>query len=178
MLRLEIPNTSHKQEYNEMIKEWWDFEDISEISPGALFRWRDFDEFLENIENDKIGKWEWVSATLFFLVEDKRILWAIQIRHHIDHPNLKETGWHIGYWIRPSERRKWYGRKQLSLWLKQARKLWLSKVMVSCLDGNSASAKIIEKNGGIFDKVKIIEETSSHRSKNKGKKLRIYWITL
>ena len=178
MLRLEIPNTSHEKEYNEMIKEWGDFEDIKDISPWALFRWDNFQEFLENVEKDKIGKWEWVPATLFFLMSESNIFGAIQIRHHIDHPNLRDMWWHIGYGIRPSARKQWYGKTQLSLWLEQAKKLWLSKVMISCLEDNEASAKIIKANWGVFKKTKIIEEPSKHRLDNKGKKLSIYWITL
>jgi len=178
MLRLEIPNTSHEKEYNEMIKEWWKFENIKEVSPWALFRWDNFQEFLEIAEKDITDNDRWVPATLFFLMEDQKILWAIQIRHHINHPNLRNTWWHIGYGIRPSARKKWYGKKQLSLWLWEAKNLWLSKVMISCLDWNEASTKIIEQNGGVFEKIKIIESTSSHRSVNRGKKLRVYWITL
>jgi len=48
-----------------------------------------------------------VPGTLLFLInENQRVLGAVEIRHHIHHPDLKEVGGHIGYGIRPSERRK------------------------------------------------------------------------
>jgi predicted acetyltransferase len=56
----------------------------------------------EEVTDNKNG----VNSHLFFLVENGRILGSVQIRHHINHPNLIETGGHIGYGIRPSERKK------------------------------------------------------------------------
>jgi predicted acetyltransferase len=47
-----------------------------------------------------------VNSTLFFFMLDDYILGAIQIRHHIDHPYLRESGGHIGYSLRPSARGK------------------------------------------------------------------------
>jgi predicted acetyltransferase len=61
---------------------------------------------LQLIKDDlEKGNRHGVPATLFFLTnQNDHILGAIQIRHHINHPNLIEMGGHIGYGIRPSER--------------------------------------------------------------------------
>jgi predicted acetyltransferase len=99
-------------------------------------------------------------------VENERILWAIQIRHSIDHPRLIEVGGHIGYGIRPSERGKWYATEMLRLWLLEAKKLWLEKVLITCHDDNIASAKVIENNGGAFERYAYRDE----------KKYRRYWV--
>lgn len=104
MLRLEFPNLSHKQSYLEMISEWRNFE--VPTSPGRLFAGENFENFLSIVEGDITNNPNGVNSHLFFLVEEGRILGAIQIRHHIDHPNLREVGGHIGYGIRPSERGK------------------------------------------------------------------------
>ena len=167
MLRLEIPNTSHEKEYNAMIEEWGDFEEIP-TSPGRLFAWENFQEFLIEIQQDVVDNYRWVNSTLFFLMDEDKILGAIQVRHHIDHPNLKDTGWHIGYGIRPSERRKWYATKMLSLWLKEAKKLGIDKVLISCDDDNMASEKVIINNWGVFRK-----EVEKY-----WEILKTYWITL
>jgi hypothetical protein len=37
MLKLELPELKHKENYEQLIKEWSEFEDIEHISPGALF---------------------------------------------------------------------------------------------------------------------------------------------
>ena len=58
-----------------------------------------------------------VNSTLFFLVDEstRDIIGALHIRHHIDHPKLIETGGHIGYGVRPSERGKGYAMQMLAL---------------------------------------------------------------
>ena len=89
MLKLEFPNITHKQAYLEMIQEWANFEVIP-TSPGRLFSGENFEDFLEIVERDVIGNSSGVNSHLFFLVEDRKILGALQIRHHIDHPNLIE----------------------------------------------------------------------------------------
>ncbi len=169
MLQLAFPNTSHRSAYLDLLSEWRESGEFEwwHVSPGALFRGDTFEEFLQIAEDDLTDERNrWVPATLFFLMDGERILWAIQVRHHIDHPNLRESGGHIGYGIRPSERRKWYATKMLELWLQEARKLGLKKVMLGCNDDNIGSIKTIEKNGGIFERYTDHEWSLS----------RVYWI--
>jgi len=167
MPQLEFPNLSHKQSYLEMISEWASIETVP-TSPGRLFVGENFEDFLSIVENDITNNPDGVNSHLFFLVENERILWAIQIRHSIDHPRLIEVGWHIGYGIRPSERGKWYATEMLRLALLEAKKISLEKVLITCLDDNIASAKVIENNGGVFERLAERDE----------KKYRRYWITL
>lgn len=170
MLYLEFPNISHKSAYLDMLTEWkasGEFERWH-VSPWALFHGNTFEEFLQITKDDLTENHRWVPATLFFLMNENRILWGIQIRHHIERPNLKEYGGHIGYGIRPSERKKWYATKMLRLALAEAQKLGLDQVMLGCYDDNIGSYKTIEKNGGIFERYTEYE----------GQKSRIYWITL
>lgn len=56
----------------------------------------------------------------------------------------------------------------LRLALIEAKKLGLEKVLVTCYDDNIASAKVIENNGGVFERFAVRDE----------KKYRRYWITL
>ncbi len=42
------------------------------------------------------------------IILDNRVVGAIDLRHHIDHPILGTWGGHCGYSVRPSERRKGY----------------------------------------------------------------------
>ncbi len=165
MSQLQFPNLSHKQSYLDMITEWRSFE--VPTSPGKLFAGESFEEFLSIIHKDVTDNPDGVNSHLFFLMENDRILWAIQIRHSIDHPRLIEVGWHIGYGIRPSERRKWYASEMLRLCMLEAEKLWLEKVLITCLDDNIASAKVIENNGGVFERYAYRDEV----------KYRRYWIT-
>ncbi len=163
---LEFPNISHNQSYLDMIREWRAAE--VPTSPGRLFVGASFEEFLAIVKKDITENSDGVNSHLFFLVEDKRIFWAIQIRHSIDHPRLIEVGGHIGYGIRPSERGKWYATEMLRQWLIEAEKIGLEKVLITCHDDNMASAKVIENNGGVFERL----------AERDAEQYRRYWITL
>jgi len=120
------------------------------------------------MERDITANPDGVNSHLFFLMENERILWAIQIRHSIDHPRLMEAGGHIGYGIRPSERKKWFATEMLRLALLEAKKLQISQVLITCHDDNIASAKVIENNGGVFERL----------TEKEGRQLRRYWINM
>ena len=169
MLILEFPNEKHRAAYEDMIHGWRNVE--TPASPGRLFTGKDFDEFLsivqrEPTESDPAR----VPAHLFLLVdtESSKLLGAIQIRHHINHPNLIDTGGHIGYGICPSERRKGYATRMLALAIHEARKIGLSRLLVTCKDANVGSWKVIESNGGVFERTTLDE----------GQLARRYWIEI
>lgn len=99
--------------------------------------------------------------------ENKRIYGALHLRHTLN-DDLLRTGGHIGYGIRPSERRKGYATKMLSLALPIAKSLGLNKVLVTCNMDNYASAKTIINNGGVLEnEVQDGDET-----------IQRYWISL
>jgi len=56
----------------------------------------------------------------------------------------------------------------LALALEEAKQIGLEKVLIACYDENMGSRKVIEKNGGIFER--YVEQN--------GCKKRRYWITL
>lgn len=166
MLHLEFPNISHEKSYLEMIEEWKNHE--TPTSPWALFRGDTFESFLETVTQDRTSNYFWVPATLFFFMEDNALLWALHIRHHIDHPNLRETGGHIGYGLRPSARGKWLAREMLTLGLEKTRKLGLDRVLLTADEDNPASWKTIEACWWVFERT----------AEKDGRTLRRYWITL
>jgi predicted acetyltransferase len=110
-----------------------------------------------------------VPADVFCLVHARRILGRSSLRHYLT-PDLEHEGGHIGYSIRPSERRKGYGTLILALTLDKARMRGLKRVLLTCDTDNLGSARIIEKNGGLLAGSGI-----SHRS---GKPISQYWIEL
>jgi predicted acetyltransferase len=169
MLILEFPNEKHRAAYEDMVHGWRNVE--TPTSPGKLFTGKDFDEFLlivqgEPTESDPAK----VPAHLFLLAdtESSKLFGAIQIRHHINHPNLIETGGHIGYGICPSERRKGYATRMLALVIPEAKKIGLSHLLVTCKDANVGSRKVIESNGGVFERTTFDE----------GQLARRYWIKI
>ena len=112
-----------------------------------------------------------VTATQYVYVRraDGRIVGMIQLRHYLN-DYLAEYGGHIGYSVRPDERRKGYAKQMLALVLGQAKKLSLSRVLVTCDDDNEASARTIQANGGVLEHTVWLE--------SEGVTLRRYWIAL
>ncbi|MCB0116197.1 MAG: GNAT family N-acetyltransferase [Caldilineaceae bacterium] len=96
---------------------------------------------------------ERVPQSTFWLVRredgNTRLLGTSRLRHFLNE-RLQVMGGHIGYGIRPGERRKGYGTQILALTLAEARKLGLKRVLVTCDVDNVASVRIIEKNGGVL----------------------------
>jgi len=111
----------------------------------------------------------WVPASTFWLIRsDDVILGTSSLRHELTE-HLWKIGGHIGYNIRPSERRKGYGTAILALTLEKATELGLKRVLVTC-DNNTASAKIIERNGGRLEDKYCDDELKQAK--------RRYWIDL
>jgi predicted acetyltransferase len=111
----------------------------------------------------------WLPASTYWLVtEQQRIVGAVNIRHGLTEA-LFQTGGHIGYGIRPSERRKGYATQILALSLEKAKELGIEKALVVCDATNVGSEKTILKNGGVPD-TNFIEED--------GNVVKRFWIAL
>jgi predicted acetyltransferase len=112
----------------------------------------------------------WVVSSTFFAVRenDGRIVGMIDIRHELN-DFMRNYGGHIGYGVRPSERKKGYATQMLQLALEYCRQLGLDKVMVSCNKDNTASRQTIVKCGGVLDRE--FQHTD-------GKIVQVFWITL
>jgi len=92
----------------------------------------------------------YVPMNTFWLRHEGRLIGISRLRLRLV-PALRERGGHIGYWIRPSERRRGYGTLLLALTCRQARAKGIRRVLLTCDAGNTGSRRIIEKNGGVPD---------------------------
>ena len=110
-----------------------------------------------------------VRNSTFFLVHGERVVGHSALRHQLN-PALELEGGHIGYTIRPAARRRGYGTLILALTLERARSLGLERALLTCDTDNTASARIIETNGG-----RLSGQAVSQRS---GKLISQYWIEL
>lgn len=131
---------------------------------------RGFDAYLVKLRGYEQGKnlpKGYVPATNYWLVRGPRFIGEVTIRHRLT-PALRKEGGHIGYGIRPSERKKRYGTKICALALKKAKAMGIRRALLTCNDSNTGSWKIIEANGG-----KLHSKIRHH-----GVLKRRYWITI
>ena len=112
----------------------------------------------------------YVPTSTYWLVRNGRDVVARSTLRHRLNAHLEHEGGHIGYSVRPSDRRRGYGTAVCRLTLAKARALGLARVLITCDDDNIASARVIEKNGGRFE--------NAVRARATGKMKRRYWIAL
>lgn len=147
----------------------------SEINGASgLNRYDNYDEWLLKLEKSldiaNIPEGKVPGNTYFFIrTEDSKIIGMITIRHKLNEA-LFNRGGHIGYSIRPTERKKGYGTFMLKLALEKCRELNLSRVLITCDKINVASAKVIQNNNGILEN-EVFNEAFSETTQR-------YWINL
>lgn len=170
-LKLVFPTNEHETLWYEIINE---FETAQEkIIPWALSLERqNYDGFLYKTMDNHTGKniEGHVPSTTYFLMEENedRIYGAVSIRHYLNEELLFRGG-HIGYGIRPVERRKGFATKMLSLALDICKEMGLNRILITCDKDNPGSARTIIKNGGVLENERIDDN---------GTMIQRYWIDL
>ena len=176
MVKLVRPNTRYRRSYfsalREYIRSGKNPRELAILQMTPQDAMKDFPRLARRIRGFAQGRdlpKGFIPSSTFWLVEATKYLGWLNIRHRFT-PLLRHEMGLIGYEIRPSERGKGYGTLILKLALPKARKIGLRKMLVTCDSGNYISRKVIEKNGGIFEK-KVRSRVE------KGWKLK-YWIRL
>lgn len=112
---------------------------------GALRRLDNPEDWLKEIE--KYTKPETVpegrvqaTQLLYVRKENNCLLGMIQVRHTLNE-YLENYAGHIGYSIRPTERRKGYATGMLKACLPFCRNIELEKVMIACKDNKHCKPK-------------------------------------
>ena len=174
---LEEPSLERKDEIIEYLDEFVKYN--SNINgTGSLDKIYDGYTFEEALERCLNMKNEWYAKSInrvpgktFLLIrkDDNKIVGTINIRWNLSEKMLKFGG-HIGYGIRPTERRKGYNKIQLYLVLLEAQKLNLDKVMLDCSVDNLGSDKTIKELGGILERCELDESDNTMTN--------VYWINV
>jgi len=173
---LELPSLERKNEALEYIEEFYKYD--SQIhGTGSLDRelkkGKAYEEWLSNNiklhdESYALEKGLVPSYTYFFVREDdNKIVGMIDLRLGLNE-YLRNFGGHIGYSIRPTERKKGYNKINLYLVLQEAQRYNLDKVLITCADSNEGSKKTILSLGGKFEK--------SNFDESDNETMELYWI--
>ena len=157
MIKLQKPDRMYENEIFDYKQEMIENGDEGLAGCGGLDKHDNYDDWMngilfyekkENIPSDS----NYVEGSQWLLVDTSknRILGMVNIRHYLN-DFLLGFGGHIGYSVRPSERRKGYAKLQLKLALDFLKKPGESKILVTCDDNNIGSQKTIEACGGVLE---------------------------
>ncbi|MGE1104959.1 GNAT family N-acetyltransferase [Bacillus wiedmannii] len=162
-------------EYSELIMEYREAFLHADEQPHGSSSLQNFDSLdkwfekvsIQEVEENLQGNR--VPSSQFLSFEKGELIGFVNIRHRLNQELLLESG-HIGYSVHPNKRRQGYATKQLQLALDEAQKLGLQKVLITCDKVNIASAKTIQKVGGMLED----EVVSVHT----GEIVQRYWIEI
>lgn len=169
MMELIFPKIEYKEKALNYRQEHIDCGEGHIHGSSGFMKADSYESWLERITwNQTKSTPDLVTGDIYFAVIEGKIVGTIAVRHRLNDSLLKSGG-HIGYGIRPSERRKGYGTKMLTLALEKCRELGIEKALVTCDKVNTASAKTAIRNGGVLEN-EITEEN--------GNVIQRYWITL
>lgn len=168
MITLVKPSAAYKGPYLEMLERWNSTGEQPE--PWVLRQdASDFDALIRLLEDMSCGSCisGIVPSSTYWIYNNEtgNIVGAVNIRHYLNEELLRVWG-NIGYGIRPDERSKGYATQALKLALEKCRALRLKRVLLGCYKDNAASARVIQKNGGVLE-----NEISEG-----GKIVQRYWI--
>lgn len=158
----EIPSLERKNEIIEYLDEFVKYgSDIN--GSGSLDKIYDgytFEEALDRclkMEDEEYAKSVGRCQSRTFLLireNDNKIVGTINVRWNLNEAMLRFGG-HIGYGIRPTERRKGYNKINLYLGMLEAKKVGLEKVMLDCDVNNLGSDKTLKALGGKLERTEV-----------------------
>jgi len=163
-LHLVEPCQMYIDSYRAAIAEYRRHDVADFVYPKVSTR-RDAAKFLRELEGARRGigiKSGFVPSSAFWLVDGRHYLGSGDVRHFLN-DSLRTFGGNIGYSIRPAAWRQGLGTAQLAMLLTEAAKLHIAKPIITCFDGNIASIKVIEANGGVLVKKVNVQTRGANR---------------
>lgn len=156
-MKYRLPELEDKEILTQYVMEHYAHNEKS-ISASNRLTSTEYGEWVEKIHNNvDIPDKEWgKSLTYLCLNDENKLIGLLSVRYDLSEEKAMEFG-HIGYGVRPSERRKGYATQMLRFALKECKKYGLNKVLVGCYKDNIGSVKTIIKNKGKLIKENNIE---------------------
>lgn len=151
ILILVTPSKLLKDKILDYKKEWFDYGYTNVNGSSGLAYFDNFDDWLnhvDSIKQDRGGEDSLISSYFCVRESDNKIIGSCKLRLTT---SPEKYGGHISYGIRPLERGKGYGKKQLQLILKKAGEQGMKQVKITCDKSNLASAHTIISCGGVLE---------------------------
>ena len=148
-IKLVVPTMEHKKAVMNFRQEFLNSNE--RISGGVGLE--QADTYEKWLQHKYIPHYGLVDENIFLAFNEQDYLVAISdIRLQLN-DFIKTFAGQIGYSVRPSQRKMGYASEILRLTLQQAALKGFHCILITCNEPNIASAKVIEKNGGILEKV-------------------------
>lgn len=115
--------------------------------------WRDYDQWLQGMRNRHTGHdlpEGYVREDFYLCYEDSALIGVFSLKFELT-PFLFNYGGHIGYAVRPSQRKRGLATEILREGVILARSAGFKRLLLVCDDDNIASEKVILKNGGQYE---------------------------
>ncbi len=149
-LRLVRPDETHVDEINafrrDMLAAGSEMDGCGPLRRMEATEWLDF---VQKLSDPATVPERWVLDTQFICLRGERMVGVIDVRHVLN-DYLREYAGHIGYSVRPDERRRGVATWMLRNVLPYCRQIGLRRVMVACEPENPGSRGTILKNGGVY----------------------------
>jgi len=139
------------REFAEMFEEFRAASETNVYNGDQAIAWQGYSAYYALLLRMKAGGYprpEIVPMDPYFIEADGQILGELFIRHRLSQ-RLEQIGGHVGYKVRPSCRNKGIATAALRLALQKLNALGIERALVTCNATNSASAKVIQKCGGV-----------------------------
>lgn len=154
-IRLVRPNLELKEKALAYRKEHFEYGEMIICGSELFDKTESYEEWLSSVTlntDPKTVNENWVVTDTFFAIRksDRRIIGMIDLRHTLN-DFLKDLG-NCGYSVRPSERKRGYATEMLSQILRVAKESGMKELHISVEKENTASIKVIQKNGGIYER--------------------------
>jgi len=156
-MQLVKPQKEHQHLFEKMMKEWRSAG--GRINPGKLRKHEDdYDLWLSMIkESEQPNKPGKVPSSTYFIFDEDILIGAVNIRHFLN-DSLIQSGGHIAYGVRPTQRKKGFAKKALKECLRVCKQLNINSVLLTCDKDNIGSAKVIISQGGALENEFVNDE--------------------